>query len=286
MKYFHTDVFSNKKFSGNGLTVFFPDEMISKSLMQAITKEMRQFESIFIYQEAPTVFRAYIFTMQEELDFAGHPVIGAAAVIHHLFAATKEQNDWAIRLNNKTVSVKTIKHESFYAAQMNQGQATFGNVFTQEEENEFLGYLNLSANDKYNNLPLQVVSTGLPYLIIPLKKGVLAKVKVAIDNLEEKLSAIGAKFFYVLDVENKEGRTWDNSGLVEDVATGSAAGPAGAYLVNNNFEQKGKAFLLQQGTFLQRPSKLKILISENDETLGDIFVEGDVCMIATGELLL
>ena len=82
MKYYHVDVFSDKKFSGNGLTVFADAERLDKKFMQTLTQEMRQFESIFFYQTNSNVFRAFIFTMEEELDFAGHPVIGAATIMH------------------------------------------------------------------------------------------------------------------------------------------------------------------------------------------------------------
>ena len=94
-----------------------------------------------------------------------------------------------------------------------------------------------------------------------------------------------AKFFFVLDIENREGRTWDNLGLVEDIATGSAAGPVGAYLVKNGFEKFDDEIILKQGNFLGRPSELKIRVSSISNEINDVYVEGDVCKIAVGELL-
>src|SRR5882762_5344559 len=72
MKYYHVDVFSNKPYSGNGLTIFTDAKPLEKSTMQTITQEMRQFESVFLHQIDSNTFRASIFTMEEELDFAGH----------------------------------------------------------------------------------------------------------------------------------------------------------------------------------------------------------------------
>jgi predicted PhzF superfamily epimerase YddE/YHI9 len=69
MKYYHVDVFSRMPYSGNGLTIFIPPERLEKSVMEAITREMHQFESIFLHQTGPNAFRAYIFTMEEELAF-------------------------------------------------------------------------------------------------------------------------------------------------------------------------------------------------------------------------
>jgi trans-2,3-dihydro-3-hydroxyanthranilate isomerase len=282
MKYYHVDVFSKQPYSGNGLTIFIDTPDLEKSRMQTITREMRQFESIFLCETDANAFRAFIFTMEEELDFAGHPVIGAAALLHDLYSREKEQDDWTIHLNSKSVSVKTTRRENYYSARMNQGKAEFRNILSKNQEREFLGYFNLTENDKSGNLPFQVITTGLAYLILPVKSGSLSKVKVMIPDLEKKLEKINAKFFYILDVDQLQGRTWDNFGLVEDIATGSSAGPVGAFLVKNKLAEVDKTILLRQGDFLGRPSQINILVTR----LGDIFVEGDVCKIATGELLL
>jgi trans-2,3-dihydro-3-hydroxyanthranilate isomerase len=82
LTYYHVDVFSDKPFSGNSLAVFLETENVSSKLMLNITQEMRQFESIFLQNFDGETVTAKIFTCQEELDFAGHPVLGAAAVLH------------------------------------------------------------------------------------------------------------------------------------------------------------------------------------------------------------
>ena len=284
MKYYHVDVFSNKKFSGNGLTIFPNAEKLDKGLMQTITQEMRQFESIFFYQISSNIFRAFIFTTEEELDFAGHPIIGASAIIHDIYSPEKEKNTWIFELNKKSLEVTTEKKDGFYSAKMNQGKPIIGKTLSNIESQDFLSYLNLDNNDKFDNFPIQVISTGLPYLILPIKTAALSKVKVTISNLESKLLTIGAKFFFVLDIENRRGRTWDNLGLVEDIATGSSAGPVGAYLVENGIENFNSEIILKQGEFLGRPSKLKVVVTEENKEIGNIFVEGDVCKIAIGEL--
>lgn len=280
MRYYHVDVFSKKPFSGNGLTVFTEIEKTDKSFMQMLTQEMRQFESIFLHHLKGNEFRAFIFTMEEELDFAGHPVIGAAVVLHSSRSPEKKQEDWVFRLNTKSVAIRTVHHNHHYSASMNQGKAEFATILSKEQEVLFLGYLNLGVDDKYDNLPFQVISTGLPYLVLPIRESSLSLVKVTIPNLEEKLLEIGAKFFYVLSIESFQGRTWDNAGLVEDIATGSAAGPVGAYLVTNGFAKTDTTIILRQGDFLDRPSNMKVVVESN----GDIIVEGDVCKIAEGEL--
>jgi PhzF family phenazine biosynthesis protein len=281
MKYYHVDVFSALPYSGNGLTIFTDIADLEKSSMQTITKEMRQFESIFLREIEANTFRAFIFTMEEELDFAGHPVIGAAALLHDMYSKDKEQDSWTIHLNAKSVTVQTTRNENCYRARMNQGKAEFRNVLSKNQEKEFLYYFNLTEEDKSGDLPFQVITTGLAYLIIPVKTAALSKVRVTIPDLEKKLEKINAKFFYILDTDGLQGRTWDNFGMVEDVATGSAAGPVGAFLVKNKLAQVDKKIILKQGDFLGRPSQMNILVSKT----GDIFVEGEVCKVATGELL-
>ena len=93
--------------------------------------------------------------------------------------------------------------------------------------------LGLPATALYPGLPLQVVSTGLPYLIVPVTPEGLAAATIRVHGFEALLRQSGAKFVYVVDPSGGEGRTWDNSGRVEDVATGSAAGRFTAHLVSS-----------------------------------------------------
>jgi trans-2,3-dihydro-3-hydroxyanthranilate isomerase len=286
MKYYHVDVFSDKKFSGNGLTIFEIDKDLNKKIMQTITQEMKQFESIFYYKLNTNIYRAFIFTVEEELDFAGHPIIGLSTMLHDLYSSEKEKDSWTIELNEKSVIVETKKKEGYYSAKMNQGIPEFNEILSNEQEVEFLKYLNLELEDKFEKLPLQVISTGLPYLIIPIKTNALEKSKIIISDLENQLNKIGAKFIFILDVEKKQGRTWDNLGLVEDVATGSSAGPVGAYLVENKIEKMDNEFIIEQGHFLGRPSQIKIIVTSKNNKMNDVFVEGNVCKIAKGEIYI
>ena len=112
MKYYHVDVFSKRAYSGNGLTIFPDIPDLEKSFMQTITQEMRQFETIFLRETEANAFRAFIFTMEEELDFAGHPVIGAAALLHDLYSKEKEQDSWTIHLNSKSVFRGIFVHQT------------------------------------------------------------------------------------------------------------------------------------------------------------------------------
>jgi PhzF family phenazine biosynthesis protein len=277
-------VFSRELLSGNGLIVFETNEDISTGMMQALTREMRQFESIFLTPTTqPNVVRARVFTMEEELGFAGHPLLGAAAVLHEKRSPESQTASWTIELRQKTVPITTTREKSWYRAEMDQGTAEFGRTLSLEESRSFLQALNLNETQLAQQFPLQQISTGLPYLIVPISHG-LENARIVQPGFESLLATVGAKFVYVLDIHRREGRTWDNQGLVEDVATGSAAGPAGAYLVRHKLCESGQEIVLAQGRFVGRPSLLFVTVRDRGNEKLDVFVAGDVRLIARGTL--
>jgi PhzF family phenazine biosynthesis protein len=280
LEYRQADVFAAGPLSGNGLAVFFDCAELSCETMQALTREMRQFESIFLMPgRGPGSVRARLFTMEEELDFAGHPVLGAACALHDRLGGPDEQ-DWTLELNVKSVPVTTRRSGGAFEAEMDQGMAEIGPPLTPEQAAPFLAAMNIGHADLAPGLPAQVVSTGLPYLILPVSGG-LERIRQAHEHFEELLAEIGAKFAYVLDAAGLEGRTWDNAGLVEDVATGSAAGPVGAYLAAHGRIAPGREFTLRQGRFAHRPSELRVVADKRGDGWA-VRVSGSVVMVASG----
>ena len=283
MKYYHVDVFSPRPFSGNGLIIFPEAAGLSTQSMQVLTQEMRQFESIFLQEIDGNVVRARIFTCEEELDFAGHPVLGAAAALHDLMRAGDQQADWVFQLNKKTVTVTTEKKEHGYDGMMNQGKAVFGKVLNAEESADILCYIDASPEDLYPGLWPTVVSTGLPYLIVPLRDNKF-RARFGAPGLEKKLHSLGIPFIGLLDIASRSIRTGNNEGSVEDIATGSLAGPSGAFLVAHGLEKADAVIEIQQGKNLGRDSKLYVqLVTCPDGTM-DVMVKGSVCKIAWGEM--
>ena len=275
------DVFTNKKLSGNGLTIFYDFDYLSTDKMLSLTQEMRQFESIFVTRKNND-FYARIFTLDEELDFAGHPLIGLAAHLHEEYS--DEQTDtWEIILNKKSVKLTTKVLADYYEVTMEQGRPEFINALTVAESAAFLSALNLNST-QVANYPLEVISTGLPYLIIPIKSGI-DSVRVCHNNLEVLLAEYSAKFVYIIDTQTFEGRTWDNQGKVEDIATGSAAGPVGAFLYKHNLVSAGESFIIKQGRFLMRPSEIKVIIKPQKNDFYHLSVTGQVCKIANVEFV-
>lgn len=279
--YFHVDVFSSRSYSGNSLPVFLNAEGLSATQMLRVTQELRHFEAIFL-SPASTDYRvaARVFDQFDELPFAGHPVIGAAAVLHHTSGAVDEET-WWFELPAKTVSVTTNRTATGYSGLLDQGRADFlGETDATQEIADAFG---LSRADFDASLPLAVVSTGLKYLIVPVVPGSISKAAIHSD-LTEILESLGAEFAVLLDDAAGEIRHWNNDGVIEDIATGSAAGTIGAYRLNYRRARSGEMFLLNQGRFTGRPSQLRVQPSGGASSDVSVKVGGDVVVVGHGTL--
>jgi trans-2,3-dihydro-3-hydroxyanthranilate isomerase len=277
--FWHVDVFSRRALQGNGLVVVGEADGLSPAVMQEVTREVRQFETVFLADvDLPgRSARLRIFTEDEELDFAGHPVLGAAAVLHALVPAPQAEEKWALSVAQRRVEVRTRGSARWVNAAMDQGIPQLGPVVADELAEAYRDALNLARGQLHPALPMQVVSTGLPYLIVPVQAG-LERARIAHHHFERLLGASGAKFVYVLDPDRPEGRTWDNAGRVEDVATGSAAGPAAGYLLHHGVRAAGEPLLIHQGQFTGRPSTIEVRPGAD----GRLWVGGPVAPVAAG----
>ena len=280
MLIYHVDVFSKEPYTGNGLTVVFYDNEWNKEVMQYIAREFKQFETIFLKKIRSDVYVAKIFTVEEELEFAGHPILGAAAVIHKEFFMKDKEKVITFILEHKDVVTESKAMDNYYEVTMNQGIPEWITEVNNKAKKKYCEALNLQVEDLHELYPMEVVSTGLPYLLVPIKSR-LENVIICRKDFEELLAENKAKFVYVFDVNKMTGRTWDNLGLVEDVATGSAAGPMGAYLYKHGCFEKNEVIYINQGKYVGRPSVLKVSCKEDT---GEIFVIGDVRVLMKGDL--
>jgi len=244
-----------------------------------LTRELRQFESIFLLPGSdPQVQGARIFTLEEELPFAGHPILGAAALLHHLQDPATDA-EWTLQLAAKSVRLLTRRQERGFYAQMDQGVAEFAAQLAPAQAQVIAEAFGLSSAQLDRRYPASVVSTGLPYLILPVTAQGLAQARQQ-RTLDAELATHGAAFVFLLDVDNHEGRTWDPLGVIEDIATGSAAGPVAAFLVEHGLHRRAAPFSLNQGRFLGRPSRLDVCLGSDDR----VSVGGSVQLLARAEL--
>jgi PhzF family phenazine biosynthesis protein len=281
LEYLHVDVFSSAPYSGNSLAVFPDARGLSADQMQRITQELRHFETIFLEPTADAhTVRARIFDLFEELPFAGHPVLGAAAMLHHAVGSRSAQT-WRFELAGKTVSVISERTESGYSGWLDQGAPEF--IGTVSERDPWADAFHLNPDDLDPALPLEVVNTGLRYLVVPVVPGALARARITHD-ITAPLHQVNAQFAVLLDEAAPEIRHWNNDGVIEDVATGSAAGVIGAYRLRHALARGGEPFILRQGRFAGRPSELRVRPEGAPEAIETIKVGGDVALVGRGLL--
>lgn len=281
LRYSHVDVFSSGPYSGNSLPVFADSQGLSAGQMLRITQELRHFEAIFLEPtgEAGSV-RARVFDLFEELAFAGHPIIGAAAVLHRSSSVAAHAS-WRFVLAGRSVTIETVRTAEGYFGLLDQGQPEFLGVVDPAEW--IAPMFGLGAGDLRPDLPLEVVSTGLRYLIVPVVSGALGKARIR-EDATDRLRSVGAQFAVLFDESGLEVRHWNNDGIVEDIATGSAAGTVGAYRLRHGLARGGETFMLNQGQFTGRPSTLRVQPMGTPERIHRVKVGGDVAFVGSGTL--
>ncbi len=283
--YIHVDVFSPHPYSGNSLAVFLDAAGLDGEQMDAITKELRHFESIFLEpSEEPRTYSARVFDLNEELAFAGHPLIGAACALHDS-QPTPDRVRWTLRLKARTVTVETERRSARrYFAVLDQGPAEFFGEPEPSRFAEIAAWFSLGADDLDRDLPPEIVSTGLRYLVLSVRGDALARARIAIGDLEQKLGAMGAQFAYLLHAEHLEARHWTNDGAIEDVATGSGAGCAAAYLRSHDRIGDGESVVLKQGRFTGRSSEIVMRAHGEDRRVRSVEIGGEVSIVGEGRL--
>lgn len=279
--YRHVDVFASGPYTGNPLAVFPDAPGLTAAQMLAITQELRHFEAVFLWTDGAGVVTARVFDLFGELEFAGHPLLGAAAVLHDRDGSADPRR-WTLGLPSRTVDVSTRRTATGYHAELAQGAPAFLGSVPDEDRAELAAALDLPVR-ALADLPLEVVSTGLRYLVVPVVAG-LAEARIVRPDFAGLVARYGAQYAYVLDVDALEGRHWNNDGVLEDVATGSAAGCVGAYLARHGVVPVGEDFVLRQGRFLGRPSRLVVRPQGTPHALHDVRVGGHVSMVARGSL--
>ncbi|MCX5380563.1 PhzF family phenazine biosynthesis protein [Streptomyces sp. NBC_00091] len=287
MRYHHVDVFARRPYSGNSLAVFPDAEALTTAQMRAITRELRHFESVFLVRDParPYTCRARVFDLAGELDFAGHPLIGAASVLHALHTAgTGDSLTWTLRLGARTVEVTTRRSAPRrYEATLDQGPGVFLGRPGEGEAADIAARFSLDARDLDPALPPETVSTGLRYLVLPVRGDALARARITAP-LDAPLGRLGAGFAYLLDATAREGRHWTNDGLLEDVATGSGAGCAAAYLRRHGRIGDGEPVVLHQGRFTGRPSEMTVSAHGHGQDIRRVEVGGAVALLGEGVL--
>jgi trans-2,3-dihydro-3-hydroxyanthranilate isomerase len=286
--FYIVDVFAEEKYSGNQLAVVTESEGLSTEQMLQITREMHFSETTFICsdQQSNGGFDVRIFTPGEEVPFAGHPTLGTAHVLSEVLNKVTSDN---VLLNLGVGQIPvTYQGDLLW---MTTKPPSFGRTYTAKD---FASVLNLNINDFDPQFSIQVISTGLPFVIVPLKSlEAVRKARVNVDALVEIISdpkesreiLVFASETYNSDCQLNVRVYVPLFDITEDPATGSGNSCLAGYLSEHQyFGSHGVDIQVEQGMEIQRPSRLYLKASKTN-TGHSIQVGGKVQLIAKGTLL-
>lgn len=287
---FHiVDVFAEEKYAGNQLAVFMDEEGLPGELMQRIAKEMNFQESTFItgVDTDSLVFKVRIFTKERELPFAGHPTLGTAYVIQKAIIGRQVEKvtlDLKAGMIPVTFSYVGGEADVLWMKQLNP---VFGDTHPPEAVAEFLG---LKAGDIDTDWPIQEVSTGVPFFMVPLKtRDAVVRTRINREKLAAYTESTEAKSPLVFCREpvypenHLKVRMIGSTG--EDPATGSANGCLAGYLAKHRYFGGPKVDVrVEQGYEIGRPSLLYLRSEDRGEEI-DVYVGGKNAMVAKGEFI-
>lgn len=282
LPFYIVDVFAEEKYAGNQLAVFLDADRLSTEEMQKIAREINFAESTFITKIQPEKNSATIriFTAEYEMRFAGHPIIGTSWVLMNKIIENQPRNF------NLSVPIGEIPiQQSEDLVWLQAAQPEFLDVFSKED---FLSFNNLSNKDFDDKLPIQEVTTGSAFVIIPLKNiKALKDLDLELVKMKEWLLANcktdhRALYFYCFDNGKLISRMLyiENNQIMEDAATGSASTCLQAFLLK--YHSTEIKMINYQGDFINRSSQIYFdgKLSENHF---DIKIGGKTQFIAKGE---
>ncbi len=287
------DVFAEEKYAGNQLAVIRNAAGLTDVDMLKITREMNYSETTFIMSdlERDGGYDVRIFSFSGELPFAGHPTLGTAFVIQQ-FLISREVEEVKLNLPVGQIPVRFNYVDAVPdILWMDQINPVFGQVFDPEAVAKAL---NIDSNLIDRRFPIEEVSTGLPFIMIPLEN--LEAVKACsvdrvgfmqlIDKAEAKSLLVFSQETYN-PLNDLNARMFDDyHGISEDPATGSANGCLAAYLVKNRFfGTEQVALRVEQGYEIGRPSLLLLKAAEEEGGAISVSVGGKVIMVARGKLV-
>jgi trans-2,3-dihydro-3-hydroxyanthranilate isomerase len=282
------DVFAEKKYAGNQLAVFRNAAGISGEEMQQIAREINFSETTFILsdEQAGDGFDVRIFTPREEVPFAGHPTLGTAHIIRNEILGGEAES---VTLNLKVGQIPVTFSADGYSW-MRQVEPTFGQQHKPEVLAEVLG---LDVQEIDERFPIEEVSTGLPFFIIPLKNlAALKKARVNQTKLFELIQNTVAKGILIFCPKAHEPQNdisvrvfVDYYGVPEDPATGSGNGCLAGYLAKHHyFGRENVDVHSEQGYEIGRPSLLLLKAEQRGKKI-NVFVGGKSIIVAQGEFI-
>jgi len=299
-RYLHFDVFTDHLFGGNQLAVFLDARGLEAETMQAIAREMNFSETTFVLppETGGTDARMRIFTPGEELPTAGHPTVGTTFALARSGVIERGRQHFVYGCNIGPVPVTmTWSGDDLNFVWMTQSLPTFGAVIPDPARTA--AALSLSpAAVAATGQPVQVVSCGVPFLLVPLTTR--SAVDSAVVNpgvLDMLFTQVNTKAhgLMVFTTQPGDARATVYSrmfapemGITEDPATGIATGPLGCYLVRHKIvrPERAGAMISLQGVKMGRPSHVHMSIGLEHGEIASVRVGGESVLAGEGTLYL
>jgi len=307
-RFLQYDVFTDRAFCGNPLAVFPEAEGISDEVMMQIAREMNLSETVFVLKpESNEVLRRLrIFTPMREIPFAGHPIVGtwAALAQQGVVPLPDGGNGWQRIFHEVGIGVLPVDIE-FKDGQpvqvvMTQGKFQILNeVDDAHEQAEVARALGLAREDIDESLPIQVITTGLSCLAVPIRS--LADLRdcrinaTLLADVYTRYGGTGCHAFTRETLEVGAARAHarffapaDN--IPEDPATGSACGALGGYLIHHGAlslepEDGRYKFVIEQGDFINRPSRINLDVKGERGNVEEVKIGGPAVLVGRGEVI-
>ncbi len=283
------DVFSSRPLEGNQLAVFTDGRGLSDTEMQSLAKEMNLSETTFILPRDAAVerekgIRVRIFTVEEELPFAGHPTLGTATVIRGATGASEVR----LELGVGAIPVSFRDEADGAFGEMRQRDPEFGPV---HERRQVANAAGLEPGDIADDIPVQTVSTGVAFTIVPVRRlETMRRLNIDFRRAGAYLESIGSKFFYFVSRETVNRAARLHARMIfyngEDPATGSAAGCCAAWAVTHGVVASGERALIEQGLECRRPSRIFIRAERSGDRIINVRVGGNAVEVGRGAIYI
>ncbi|KOF08767.1 phenazine biosynthesis protein PhzF [Planococcus glaciei] len=296
------DVFTNNPFGGNQLAVFHDEIELPTETMQKIAGELNLSETVFIRppKNPDNQKSLRIFTPKVELPMAGHPTVGASFVLADkgLIPTEPGQNHWILEEQIGEIPVTVYKEGTAISkVEMTQPLPVFGSQF--QKPGLVADLLSLSPKDLDHRFPIQSVSSGVPFLFIPVRTlAAMKDINFRVDIWERQFSKNPyTQHIFVFTMQTEEKHSTVHSrmfapamGIQEDPATGAAGGPLGAYLVEHGVIPPSKdgnyTIRNEQGFEIQRPSYIDISLTKTGSRISDVKIGGQSVSMGKGQIIL
>lgn len=295
-EFVQVDAFTKTPLAGNPLAVFTNAHGLSDNEMQALAREMNLSETTFVFPREPRIearegTKVRIFTVAEELPFAGHPTLGTALYLYAQRGPFEEivldlkVGNVPVRFTPKSNNDKSDRVDGKTFGEMRQRDPEFGQIFSRDD---VAGAVGIDAAEISSEWPCQVVSTGLAFAIVPFRNlSVLANFKPDIGRALSFLERTDGRFFYFICPEAKgkmRARMFFYGG--EDPATGSAAGCAASWMAKYGVTKSDEQIVIWQGVEAGRPSEIFVRANCGSDRVTDVRVGGYAAEVLRGTVTL